>query len=80
VTVADADREPAAGQSRVKVEHAEHLHAVFADGVLLFDHANVAEAECSDQRLDDFGVRYGPVSGRAQRCGDGRQLLTSGCR
>jgi hypothetical protein len=40
----------------------------------------VAEAECSDQRLDDFGVRYGPVSGRAQRCGDGRQLLTSGCR
>jgi hypothetical protein len=44
VAVADADREPATGHAGIEVEHAEHLHSVLADGVLLGDHADVAEA------------------------------------
>ena len=78
--VADADGEPAAGHAGVEVEHAEHLHAVFADGVFLFDHADVPEPQGFNQGLDDFGVRHGPVSGRAERCGNGGQLLTSQLR
>jgi hypothetical protein len=80
MAVADADREPAAGHAGVEVEHAEHLHAVFADSVLLRDHANVAEAWGFDQGLDDLDRRHRPVSGRAQRCGDGGQLLSSQLR
>jgi len=48
VAVADADRKPAAGHSSVEIDHAEHLHAVLADGVLLLHHAYVAEAQGFD--------------------------------
>jgi hypothetical protein len=52
----------------VEVHHAEHLHAVFADGIFLLHHTDVAEAQGLDRRLDDFDMRHGPVSGRALGC------------
>jgi hypothetical protein len=76
VRVAYADGKPATIHAGVEFNDPEHLHAVFGDGVLLGNDADVPEAQGFDQGLDDFGVKDGPVSGRAQWCGNGGQLLT----
>ena len=71
VGVPDADGKPATVHAGVEVEHAEHLHAVFGDGVFLLDHADVPEAEGFDQGFDDFVVRNWPVGCGTGRCGYG---------
>jgi hypothetical protein len=80
VAVADADRKPAAGHPGIQIQHAEHLHAVFAHGIFLLHHANMAEAESFDQCLHDLDVRHGPMSSSGLWRGDRGQFLTSQLR
>jgi hypothetical protein len=62
VRVADADREAAAGERRLQIEDAEHLHSVLGDGVFVLDDRDVPEGEGLQQRGNHLVVRYWVIS------------------
>lgn len=62
----------------IEVERAEKLRAIFGDGVLFGDDADVAEAQGLDKGIYDFMVRDGPVGCRGRRRRDQSEFFGRG--
>jgi hypothetical protein len=68
VSVANTDRKAAAFHPGVEIEHAEHLHTVFGNGVFLFHDSDVPKSQGLNQSSNDFGMRDRSVSTGSWRC------------
>ena len=77
VRVADSDGETASVDFGGEVENAEHFHAIGRYGVFVVNGADVAKAQCFDQSLYDFVMRYRAVCGCGRRCRHQREFVAA---
>ncbi len=75
VAVADAEGEAYAVAGGFQFHCAKELHTVFGNGVLVFNYANMPEAEGFNQGVDHFVVRHNLVGQSGIRVGYECQLL-----